>query len=178
MNKEFKKSTSLTFTDNDCPGNNNVNTTFQDDETVLLTINMSFHQKASIKELRKKILHSVKEDSLFDEMLKEEDYKINKNTLFFLMFQNFIEYMLEDKDENFVKSVKDAMLFTEQSDILSNLSERKFDMAEDSTISLVEVERVPSNYSMSLCSCCKSPEETNNRDDYSRDIFVNKKKDE
>lgn len=174
MTQEFEKSTSLTFTDNECPSES-VDTTFQDDETVLLTINMSFHQKASIKQLRKRILDSVKEEDCFDDMLEQDNYKLNKSTMFYIMFKNFIEFILQDcDDEEYVKSVVESMLFTEQTEIVHDLSARKFDMNEDSEISLAEVSRIPSNYSMSLCNCCISPEETSKRDDYSRDTFINK----
>ena len=167
--KKIENSTNLTFTDD------KVETTYHDDETVLLTINMSFHQKATIKELKKKILHSVKENELYEDMLKEDDYKLHKSTMFYLMFQNFIEYILEDcEDKEYVQSVVDSMLFTEQTEIVHDLSQRKFDMNENTETSLVEVERIPSNFSMSLCSCCKHPDSTNDKTDFSRDTFINK----
>jgi hypothetical protein len=172
MTEEFEKSASLTFSNENVPDE-----TFQDDETVLLTINMSFHQKASIKELRKKILHSVKKNEFFDEMLEADNYKLSKYTMFYLMFQNLIEYVLEDcEDKEFVQSVVDSMLFTEQLEVLSNLSERKFDFNNNTEMSIAEVKRIPSNYSMSLCKCCISPEQTSNINDFSRDTFISKQK--
>lgn len=172
MNKvtEFlEKSTSLTFSDT----HETIQPKFQDDETVLVTLNLSFNKKFSIKTIREKFLQKVKdnkdENDIYHDMIEEGKNTINKNTMFYFMFENFLDFMLQDiEDEDYVNEVKQSLLFTEQSEILQSISERKFQE--------IEIERVPSNLSMSLCKCCMSPEETRDKTDFSRDNFINKGK--
>ena len=166
----LENSTSLTFSDN----TESVQSTFQDDEAVLVTLNMSFNKKFSIKTIREKFLQKVKdnkdENDIWNDMIEEGHNTINKNTMFYFMFNEFLDFMLQETDdEEFINEVKENMLFTEQSEILQSISERKANMN-----SPVIVERVPSNLSMSMCKCCISKEETNDKTDFSRDYFTNK----
>jgi len=166
--KEFlEKSTSLTFSDT----HETIQPKFQDDEIVLVTLNLSFHKKFSIKRLREmflqKIAENKDENDLYHDMIEEGNKTINKNTMFYFMLDNFIDFMLQDcDDEKYIDEVKQSMLFTEQSEILQSISERKFQE--------IEIERVPSNLSMTLCKCCMSPDETRDKTDFSRDYFTNK----
>jgi len=168
--KEFlENSTSLTFSDT----HETIQPKFQDDETVLVTLNLSFHKKFSIKTLRERFLQKIEENKdendIYHDMIEEGKNTINKNTMFYFMFDNFLDFMLQDcEDEEYVDSIKQSMLFTESTEILQSISERKFQE--------IEIERVPSNLSMTLCNCCKSPDETTDKEDFSRDYFTNKGK--
>ena len=165
--KKIKDSTSLTFCDNSAP-DKGVDTTFQDDETLLVNININFQQKFTVKELRKRITHLIKEEDCYKDILDESDNKLNKDIMFYIMFENMIDFMLQDCDEAFIKTVKESMIFTEYTEIVNTLSERKFDFDSDN-IESIEVQKAPSNYSMSLCKCCKNPDDTNDINDFSKD---------
>ena len=165
--KKIQDSTSLTFCDNDAP-DKGVDTTFQDDETLLVNINISFKQKFTVKEFRKRISQLIKDEDLYQDLLDERDNKLDKSIMFFIMLENLIDFMLSDCDEEFIKNVKESLIFTEQSDILQTLSEQRFDVNTEN-VSNIEVQKVPSNLSMSLCSCCKNPDDTNDINDFSKD---------
>lgn len=163
MNIEtLENQNNLTFVNN----KTKTEVTFQDEETVLVTINMSLHKKYKIKNLKRDFIERLKSQELYSEMyeelLKDEENKINNDTMFYFMFHNFIEFMLHDvEDKEVINDAVNNMLFTESAEILATLSDRKTNM--------IEVERIPSNLSMSLCKCCISPEETSDKTDFSRD---------
>ncbi len=165
--KKFEDLTSLTFCDNSAP-DKGVDTTFQDDETLLVNININFKQKFTVKEFRKRITQLIEKEDCYQIMLDESDNKLDKAVMFYIMFENLIEYMLQDCDEAFIKNVKESMIFTEYTEIINTLSEQKFDL-DDDEIESIEVQKVPANYSMSLCSCCKGKDETNDIEDFSKD---------
>lgn len=167
----IQDSTSLTFSDDSAP-DKGVDTTFQNDETLLVNINISFKQKFTVKEFKKRISQLIKDEDIYQELLDERDNKLDKNIMFYIMFENLIDFMLQDCDDEFIKNVKESMVFTEYTDVLQTLSEKKFDL-DDNEMSSIEIQKVPSNYSMSLCSCCKNPDDTNDINDFSKDNSPN-----
>lgn len=165
--KKIQESTSLTFSDDSAP-DKGVDTTFQNDETLLVNINISFKQKFTVKEFKKRISQLIKDEDIYQDLLDERDNKLDKNIMFYIMFENLIDFMLQDCDDEFIKNVKESMVFTEYTDVLQTLSEKKFDL-DDNEMSSIEIQKVPSNYSMSLCSCCKNSDDTNDINDFSKD---------
>ncbi len=70
-----ENSTSLTFSNDEAP-----DVTFEDDETVMISINLSFKQKVQIKELKKRIVQLSKDEDCWVDMIEEEDDKDKQHT--------------------------------------------------------------------------------------------------
>ena len=156
--EDLEKDKSLTFNMYD-----NIKT-LQDKETILVTINMSFNQKTTIEALRHNFMIRAKENEVF-KMYAHNDDEPNNNIddvlMFTYMLENFVGFMLDDlkysddpKDIQFIQDVKDRFVYNESSEILNTISDRKFSEIVNGRFvntKTIEIERVPSNLSMSLC---------------------------
>ena len=143
---------------------------FEDGETLLLTLNLSYHSKTTAKALREYLIKcSEKEFSAPASALEDTDGILTKDySLFYLMMEAFINFLSCDYTENMSKKKKDelieALSCSEQTDIINTLSWREH------RDNIVKIERVPSNLSMMTCNCCMSKEMTSDKNDFSRDV--------
>jgi hypothetical protein len=86
------------------------------------------------------------------------------------MFEQMINFLLEDEDftDEEREKIYNAFKYNEKLEILSTISSRK-------NKNLVDIERIPSNYTMSLCHCAgcyDSKNETADKLDFSKDVLL------